>query len=91
MKDYFYDKAGAKIYLYNPEKHDLLSVSNLIPNIIEIYGFGICPTGDVLVTIDNHGDKVAMRLPKSETIYIWARSMFDLIKTEPFINQFPCK
>ena len=57
MKDFFYDKAGAKIYPNNPEKHDELSVSKLFPHIIEIYGFGVCPTKDVLVTIDNHGKK----------------------------------
>jgi hypothetical protein len=91
MKDFFYDKAGAKIYPNNPEKHELLNVSNLIPNIIEVYGFGICRTGDVLVTIDKHGDKIAMRLPKSENISIWAILMFDIIKNESFENQFPCK
>ena len=36
MKDYFYDKAGAKIYPNNPEKHDELSVSKLFRHVIEI-------------------------------------------------------
>lgn len=91
MKDFFYDKAGAKIYPNNPEKHDELSVSKLFPHIIEIYGFGVCPTKDVLVTIDNHGKKEAFRLPKSDGIYIWARSMFDVIKLDESVQEFPCK
>ena len=62
MKDFFYDKAGAKIYPNNPEKHDELSVSKLFPHII-----------------------------KSDGIYIWARSMFDVIKLDESVQEFPCK
>ena len=91
MKDFFYDKAGAKIYPTNPERHEELSVSKLFPHVIEIYGFGICPTKDVLVTIDKHGDKEAVRLPKSDGIFIWARSMFDLIRQNETVQEFPCK
>ena len=90
MKDFFYDKAGAKIYPTNPEKHEELSVSKLFPHI-EIYGFGICPTKDVLITIDKHGEKEAVRLPKSDGIFVWARSMFDLIKQDETVQEFPCK
>ena len=91
MKDFFYDKAGAKIYPTNPERHDELSVSKLFPHVIEIYGFGICPTKDVLITIDKHGEKEAVRLPKSDGIFVWARSMFDLIRQNETVQEFPCK
>ena len=91
MKDFFYDKAGAKIYPTNPERHEELSVSKLFPHVIEIYGFGICPTKDVLVTIDKHGEKEAVRLPKSDVIFVWARSMFDLIRQNETVQEFPCK
>ena len=91
MKDFFYDKAGAKIYPTNPEKHEELSVSKLFPHVIEIYGFGICPTKDVLITIDKHGEKEAVRLPKSDGIFVWSRSMFDLIRQDETVQEFPCK
>ena len=91
MKDFFYDKAGAKIYPTNPERHDELSVSKLFPHVIEIYGFGICPTKDVLITIDKYGEKEAVRLPKSDGIFVWARSMFDLIRQDEMVQEFPCR
>ena len=91
MKDFFYDKAGAKIYPTNTERHEELSVSKLFPHVIEIYGFGICPTKDVLITIDKHGEKEAVRLPKSDGIFVWARSMFDLIRQDESVQEFPCK
>ncbi len=52
---------------------------------------GVTSTKDVLVTIDNHGEKEAFRLPKSDGIYIWARSMFDVIKLDESVQEFPCR
>lgn len=85
------DNVGAKIYPYQPEKHDELSVSKLFPHVVEIYSLGVCPSGDVLVTIDQSGEKVAVRLPKSDNMTAWGTSIVNMMVQNPEIEQFPCK
>lgn len=89
----FVDSAGARIYPYQPEKHESLGVSKLFPHFVEIYSLGVCPSGDVLVTVDQAGKKVALRLPKSERMAGWGEAMVILLAQNPEMEQeqFPCK
>ncbi len=87
----FVDNAGAQIYPFQPEKHEFLSVSKIFPHFVDIYSLGVCPTGEVLVTIDQSGKKVAVRLPNSENITIWGKTVVDMMVNHPELEQFPCK
>ena len=87
----FIDDAGAQIYPFQPEKHDELSVSKIFPHFVEIYSLGVCPDGDVLVTIDQSGKKVAVRLPKSEKMTLWGRFVVNHMVEHPEEEQFPVK
>ena len=87
----FIDKAGAQVYPYQPEKHEELSVSKLFPHFIDVYSLGVCPTGDVLVTIDKSGQKVAVRLPKSTYMTYWGTTVVNMMIQYPDLEQFPCK
>lgn len=87
----FVDKVGARVYPYQPEKHDELSVSKLFPHLVDIYSLGVCPTGDVLVTIDKLGDKVAVRLPKSDYIMNWGMMIVNMMLQNSEFEQFPCE
>ena len=69
----FVDNAGAQIYPFQPEKHEFLSVSKIFPHFVDIYSLGVCPTGEVLVTIDRAGEKIAFRLPMSDEITTWGK------------------
>lgn len=87
----FIDKAGARVYPYQPEKHNELSVSKLFPHFVEVYSLGVCPSGDVLVTIDQSGEKVAVRLPKSENMTLWGEMLVSHMVENPDDEQFPAK
>lgn len=87
----FVDNAGAQIYPYQPEKHGELSVSKIFPHFVEIYSLGVCPNGEVLVTVDQSGQKVAMRLPKSERMTNWGTLIVNTMVQNPDFEQFPCR
>ena len=87
----FVDNAGAQIYPYQPEKHEELSISKIFPHFVDIYSLGVCPTGEVLVTIDRAGEKVAVRLPKSEKMTHWGKMIVNYMVSNPEKEQFPAK
>ena len=87
----FVDNVGARIYPYQSEKHDELSVSKLFPHFVNIYSLGVCPNGDVLVTIDKSGEKIAVRLPKSEKMTHWGKMIVNYMVSNPEKEQFPAK
>lgn len=85
----FVDRSGVRIYPFQPEKHDLLVVSKILPYFVDIYGLGVCPTGEVIITIDQNGNKIGKRLPHSERLTFWAKQMVDLIATYGDNVSFP--
>lgn len=87
----FVDNAGAQIYPYQPEKHEELSVSKIFPHFVDIYSLGVCPSGEVLVTIDRAGEKIAVRLPMSDEITTWGKIIVNTMVQNPDLEQFPCK
>lgn len=87
----FIDKVGVRNYPFQPERHEELSVSKIFPQIVTIYSMGLCPTGEVLVTIDGNDGKKAVRLPKSDRVSIWADEVIKLMISQPEYEQFPCK
>ena len=87
----FVDNAGAQIYPYQPEKHEELSVSKIFPHFIDIYSLGVCPSGEVLVTIDRAGEKIAVRLPMSDEITTRGKIIENTMVQKQELKKFPCK
>ena len=77
------NKAGAKVYYNQPEKHKFLK----IPGTYFVKSVGFLQTGQPIVTINKNSQPVAMKLPNELSDWV-----YDAVGMSQLgYRMFPCK